>query len=180
MKRKTVFWFSFFVGPLILISYLRGVNAVSDPLVYWGDVSPSMQQFIVPWMFVAAVGYLLMWYQFFFGWTEAEVASLTWPGRPEDGKGTQRLLALYAAFLIPSLFWIDATRVYLESPSFVMAFITIGLLAIAGISSLGFGVLAWSSRQTLPNGNRVIIGSVLLSIQCTFWDAIYWVLMFPW
>ena len=120
MNRKTVFWFSFFTGPLILLSYIRGVNAVNDPLDYWGGVSSSMQQFIVPWMFVAAVGYLLMWYQFFFGWSEDEVATLQWPGREPDGKGTQRLLLLYAAFLIPSMLWIDATRMHLEGPSLLL------------------------------------------------------------
>ena len=180
MKRKTVFWFSFFTGPLILLSYIRGVNAVNDPLDYWGGVSSSMHQFIVPWMFVAAVGYLLMWYQFFFGWSEDEVATLQWPGREQDGKGTQRLLLLYAAFLIPSMLWIDATRMHLEGPSLLLTVVTIGLLVTAGIASVGFGVLAWSSRESLPHANRVVIGSVMLSIQCTFWDAIYWVLMFPW
>ncbi|HJM54926.1 MAG TPA: hypothetical protein QGI72_01625 [Poseidonia sp.] len=180
MKRKTVFWFSFFTGPLILLSYLRGVNAVDDPIAYWGDVSSSMQQFIVPWMFVAAIGYLLMWYQFFFVWSEDDVASLNWPGKEADGKGTQRLMLLYAAFLLPSMMWIDATRLYLEDPSFGLAALTIGILAMVGLASVGFGMLAWSSRQTLPNGNRVVIGSVMLSIQCTFWDAIYWVMMFPW
>ena len=180
MNRKTVFWFSFFTGPLILLSYIRGVNAVNDPLDYWGGVSSSMQQFIVPWMFVAAVGYLLMWYQFFFGWSEDEVATLQWPGREPDGKGTQRLLVLYAAFLIPSMLWIDATRMHLEGPSLLLTVVTIGLLVTAGIASVGFGVLAWSSRETLPHANRVVIGSVMLSIQCTFWDGIYWVLMFPW
>jgi hypothetical protein len=53
MKRTTLFWASMLIGPLILASYWRGVNAVDDPLVYWGDVPASMQSFIVPWMFVA-------------------------------------------------------------------------------------------------------------------------------
>ena len=79
MKRATVFWFTNLVGPLILASYWRGVGAVDDPLVYWGDVPPSMQSFIVPWMFVAAAGYLLMWQRFFFAWDEETVASCTGP-----------------------------------------------------------------------------------------------------
>ena len=39
MKRATVFWFTNLVGPLILASYWRGVGAVDDPLVYWGDAT---------------------------------------------------------------------------------------------------------------------------------------------
>ena len=78
------------------------------------------------------------------------------------------------------MLWIDATRMHLEGPSLLLTVVTIGLLVTAGIASVGFGVLAWSSRESLPHANRVVIGSVMLSIQCTFWDAIYWVLMFPW
>ena len=60
MKRKTVFWFTNVVGPLILLSYWRGVGAFDDPTVYWGDVPERMQTLIVPWMFVAAAGYLMI------------------------------------------------------------------------------------------------------------------------
>ena len=87
MNRRTVFWFTNIVGPLILLSYWRGVAAVNDPLVYWGEVPERMQSFIVPWMFVAAAGYLMMFHRFFFAWTEDEVASLHWPGKASDGKG---------------------------------------------------------------------------------------------
>ena len=161
-------------------SYIRGVNAVPDASVYWGGVPSGMQTLIVPWMFVAAAGFLLMLYQFFSGWTEEDVASLNWPGKSPDGQGTNRLMLLYASFLVSSMLWIDATRWHIEGPSFFTAAIVIGILAIAGIASVGFGVLAWSSRGRLENANRVMIGSVMLSIQCTFWDAIYWTLMFPW
>ena len=50
MNRRTVFWFTNIVGPLILLSYWRGVAAFDDPLVYWGEVPESMQSFIVPWL----------------------------------------------------------------------------------------------------------------------------------
>lgn len=180
MKRNVLFWLTFISGPFILLSYVRGVNAVDDATVYWGNVSPSMQSFIVPWMFVAAVGYLLMWYQFFFSWSEEDVASLQWPGREIDGNGTKRLALLYAAFILPAMLWIDATRWHIEDPAGYKAIIVIILLSITGIAAVGFGVLGWSSRQRLTNGNRIVIGSVMLSIQCTFWDAIYWTLNFPW
>ena len=107
MNRKFVFWSTFAVGPLILLSYWRGVSAFEDPVVYWGNVSSDMQSFIVPWMFVAAVGYLLMWHRFFFAWSEEDVARLHYPWQEEDGKGIQRLMILYAAFLLTSLVWID-------------------------------------------------------------------------
>ena len=78
------------------------------------------------------------------------------------------------------MLWIDATRWHIEDPARYKAIIVIILLSITGLAAVGFAVLGWSSRQRLSNGNRVVIGSVMLSIQCTFWDSIYWTLNFPW
>ena len=178
MNRRTVFWFTNIVGPLILVSYWRGVAAFDDPLVYWGEVPERMQSFIVPWMFVAAAGYLMMFHRFFFAWTEDEVASLHWPGKASDGKGVQRLFLLYAAFLLTSLVWIDLTRMYIEGPSAIKATAIVVALATAGLASVGFGVLAWPARERLGGANLAVAGSLMLSIQCMWWDAIYWVLKF--
>lgn len=178
MKRSTVFWFTTLVGPVILASYWRGVHAVDDPMVYWGEVSQGMQSFIVPWMFVAAVGYLLMWHRFFFAWSEEEVASLHWPWQEDDGQGVRRLMVLYTAFLLSSMMWIDLTRIYIDSPSLLSATLVIGVLWTAGLASVGFGVLVWPSRQRLPAAKVALAGCVMLSIQCTWWDATYWVTHF--
>ena len=178
MRRKTVFWFTNIVGPLILVSYWRGVGAFDDPTVYWGDVSEGMQSFIVPWMFVAATGYLMMFHRFFMAWSEEEVASLHWPWSSQDGRGVQRLMLLYAAFLLCSLVWIDLTRMYIEGPSTAGMVAIVAVLWTAGIASLGFGVLVWPSRDRLKGSNIVLAGCLMLSIQCTWWDAIYWVANF--
>ena len=180
MMRKTVFWFANIVGPLILVSYWRGVQAFDDPSVYWGNVPEGMQSFIVPWMFVAAAGYLLMMHRFFLAWTEEEVASLHWPWKENDGKGVQRLFTLYAAFLLTSLVWIDLTRIYIEGPSMLVAVAIVAVLWTAGLAAVGFGVLVWPARERLSGARIVLLGSFMLSIQCTWWDAIYWVLNFAW
>ena len=180
MNRRTVFWFTNIVGPLILVSYWRGVGAFDDPLVYWGDVPPSMQTFIVPWMFVAATGYLMMFQRFFFAWSEEEIAALHWPGGVADGQGVRRLFILYAAFLLTSMLWIDLTRTYILSPSTLGAVVVVVVLWIAGLASVGFGVLVWPSRHRLKGANIALAGCLMLSIQCTGWDAIYWVMNFGW
>ena len=180
MMRKTVFWFANIVGPLILLSYWRGVGAFDDPSVYWGNVPEGMQSFIVPWMFVAAAGYLMMFHRFFLAWSEEEVASLHWPWKENDGKGVQRLFALYAAFLLTSLVWIDLTRIYIEGPSMLVAVAIVAVLWTAGLAAVGFGVLVWPARERLSGARIVLLGSFMLSIQCTWWDAIYWVLNFAW
>jgi hypothetical protein len=67
---------------------------------------------------------------------------------------------------------------YIEGPSAIKAIAIVAVLATAGLASVGFGVLAWPARERLGGANRAVVGSVMLSIQCMWWDAIYWVLNF--
>jgi hypothetical protein len=90
------------------------------------------------------------------------------------------LAGLYAAFLLASLFWIDLTRLYLEGPSDVGAVTVVVVLWVAGLASVGFGVLVWPSRDRLVGARWALAGCVMLSIQCTWWDAVYWVASFGW
>ena len=108
------------------------------------------------------------------------MAGLHWPWGDDDGRGVQRLFGLYAAFLIASLVWIDLTRLCIESPSTFGMVLTIGVLWVAGLASVGFGVLVWPARERLASARTVVAGSVMLSIQCMWWDAIYWVVNFGW
>jgi len=48
------------------------------------------------------------------------------------------------------------------------------------LASVGFGVLVWSSRERLQGARLALAGCVMLSIQCTWWDAVYWVASFGW
>ena len=180
MKRKNVFWFANIVGPLILLSYWRGVGAFDDPTVSWGNVTERMQTLIVPWMFVAAAGYLMMFHRFFVAWSEEEVASLHYPWGENDGQGVRRLFVLYAAFLLTSMVWIDLTRLYIQGPSTLGAVAIVAVLWTAGLAAVGFGVLVWPSRDRLQGSKIALAGCVMLSIQCTWWDAIYWVMNFAW
>ena len=129
-------------------------------------------------MFVAAAGYLLMMHRFFLAWTEDEVASLHWPWSSDDGRGVQRLMMLYAAFLLCSLVWIDLTRMYIEGPSTAGMVAIVAVLWTAGAASVGFAVLVWPARERLEGATLAVAGSVMLSIQCTWWDALYWVMNF--
>lgn len=180
MNLTTAFWLTTLMGPLVLLSYVRGVMAVEDATVYWGDVSETMRSRIVPWMFVAGAGYLLMWHRFFFAWSEADVSTLHWPWQSPDGNGVQRLFVVWTVFLLASMIWIDATRLYIENPSTVRQVVVIVVLWAAGLASIGFAVLVWPQRAELPGASLAMAGSVMLAIQCLWWDAVYWVARFGW
>ena len=109
INRQTVLVFTFIFGPLVLVSYAYGVSHTDDTDALWGGVPVSWQTYIVPFMFVAAIGFLMYWWIAFFQLSEEDLASFRWPWRESDGNGLNRLLLSYALFLIPSALWLEST-----------------------------------------------------------------------
>ena len=66
INRQTVLVFTFIFGPLVLVSYAYGVSHTDDTDALWGGVPVSWQTYIVPFMFVAAIGFLMYWWIAFF------------------------------------------------------------------------------------------------------------------
>ena len=62
ISRKVVLGFTFVFGPLVLVSYAYGLSHVEDPNSLWGGVPLAWQTYIVPFMFIAAFGFLIYWY----------------------------------------------------------------------------------------------------------------------
>ena len=75
INRSFVLNFIFFFGPLVLVSYLYGFSHMDDPTVAWGGVPLSWQTYIVPFMFVAAFGFLMYWWIAFFQLDEKTLQS---------------------------------------------------------------------------------------------------------
>jgi hypothetical protein len=46
-------------GILVLLSYVYGLSKAEDKMVLWGGIPHSWIKFIVPWMFIAAIGWLI-------------------------------------------------------------------------------------------------------------------------
>ena len=90
IKKLFVQTFTIFAGLLVLVSYVYGVSKSSDPALLWGGVPLSWQSYIIPFMFVAAAGYVLYWGVVFFAIDESILESLTWPWAESDGNGARR------------------------------------------------------------------------------------------
>jgi len=57
----------------------------------------------------------------------------------------------------------------------------IGVLLLACIGNIMIGLLAYSAYvDEMPGGGKMLLGSILLGIQCVLFDGIYWNLKFPW
>ena len=181
ITRQSVLIFTFVFGPLVLVSYVYGVSHAEKPQDLWGGIPLSWQTYIVPFMFIAAAGFLIYWWIVFFQFDQDTFSSLHWPWGYSDGNGAIRLLLAYALVLIPSALWLESTLFHLSNNYSWTPVLVIGILMMVAIGNIMLGLLAYGAYQDGVNGSGLMmIGAVMLGIQCIVNDCILWSLKFPW
>ena len=181
VSREMIRIFTFIAGPLVLVSYALALSKMDDKTALWGGIPGSWITYIVPFMFLAAIGFLMYWWVALFQIEISVLESLRWPWGESDGNGARRLLFAYAMFLIPSMFWIDSTRMHINNDYAWTPFLVIGVLALASIGNIMFGLLAYGAYQDGVDGSGVmLLGSIFLGIQVIVNDLIVWSAKFPW
>jgi hypothetical protein len=110
------------------------------------------------------------------------IDQLRWPWQDSaDGKGANRLFLAYCVFLIPSMLWLESTLFHINNDYSWTPLLVIGVLTLASIGNIMYGLLAYSAYQDgLDGANMMLLGSVMLSIQCIILDGIVWNVKFPW
>ena len=181
ITRQLVLIFTFVFGPLVLASYVYGISHADKPQDLWGGIPLSWQAYIVPFMFIAAAGVLIYWWIVFFQFDQDTFSSLHWPWGYSDGNGAIRLLLAYALVLIPSALWLESTLFHLSNNYSWTPVLVIGILMMVAIGNIMLGLLAYGAYQDGVNGSGLMmIGAVMLGIQCIVNDCIIWSLKFPW
>ena len=75
-------------GILVLSSYVYGLSKAEDKMVLWGGIPHSWIKFIVPWMLIAALGWLIYWWTILYSVDASVIDQLRWPWQDSaDGKG---------------------------------------------------------------------------------------------
>ena len=171
-----------FFGSLVLISYAIGFSRTDDPMLLWGGLGENAWKFVVPFMLLAIIGFLIYWWTILISVDISVVRALRWPwSKQSDGKGANRLFFALLTFLIPSIFWLEATIFHMNNNYGWTPVLPIGILILAAIGNIMFGLLAFSAYQDDLQGSKLmLLGSVLLGIQCVIYDGIIWNAMFPW
>ena len=181
VSREFIRTFTFVTGPLVLLSYAYALSRLEDKMSLWGGIPVSWTTYIVPFMFLAAIGFLMYWWVALFQLDVAIFESLRWPWSESDGNGGQRLLLAYALFLIPSMFWIDSTMFHMNNSYSWTPYLVIGILALASVGNIMFGLLAYGAWQDGVDGAGImLLGSIFLGIQVILNDLIVWSAKFPW
>ena len=66
-------------------------------------------------MFVAAAGYLIMWYSVLFQMSAEDFENLRWTFSQNQGSGINMLAVAFVLFLIPSMLWLESTSFHLRT-----------------------------------------------------------------
>ena len=173
--------FTIVSGLIVLLSYIYGVSKSTDPTELWGGIPESWQRYIVPFMFVAALGYLIYWWIALYQLEISELENLRWPWSNSDGLGMERLLLAYALFLIPSALWLESTSYHLSNDLSWTPIIVVGTLLLASIGNVMLGLLAYGAYLDGVQGSQLmLLGAFMISIQCILNDLIIWSVKFPW
>ena len=163
-------------GVLVLGSYLVCfIQFPEERTNLWGEVPKKTQQKIVPFMLLAAAGYLITGWWF---WQIVEPNSVSFPG----GFSYVGVIAFFAILLALSTAWMPVSILAIKKRSNIWKNITIGILA--GVSIASCFILFLVCTATVET-NGISLGQVLaivgwsfLCFQTVFLDGILWVLKF--
>ncbi len=174
-------WFVVGAGPLVLVSYVVGIMRADDPEALWGGVDGTLRKITIPFMFVAAAGFLIAAYFLLFKWSPDTLAELHWPWAEADGRGMNRVLWAYAIYLIPSMLWLESTLLHLRFGTGATQALVIVVLTLVTVGLVMLGALAVGAMQDGVSGaGWVLAAVVMMAIQSTLNDNIIWVWKFPW
>lgn len=169
------------LGILVLLSYYIGLDQTNDPAVLWGGIPTSWTTLIIPWMFVAAAGFLIYYWKVLYNYTDRQLHSLHWPWMESDGKGNRRLFVAFTLFLIPSALWLESTRYHLNNSYNWTSILVVSILGLVALGNIIFILLAYGAvKDGIKDARTLLISSLMISIQVVFNDFILWSLKFPW
>ncbi len=181
ITRSTVRTCCFIFGPLVLISYLFTLSRMEDPAALWGGIPENLRGVNTACMFIAATGFIMMWWLFLYKWDSLVVESLSWPWSKSNSGGNARLLFGFLLVMVPSSLWIESTYFHISNDFSWTAYLVIGILILVSIGNILLGLIAFSAyKKGIKGANWALIGAGMLAIQVIINDAIWWTIKFPW
>ncbi len=181
VTRSWIRIFVFVAGPLVLLSYAYGLSRMEDKASLWGGIPSTWVPYIVPFMFLAAIGFLMYWWITLFQLDMDHLHSFRWPWSESDGNGMNRLFLGFALFLLASALWLESTLFHMSNDYSWTPFLVIGVLFVASLGNVLMGLLAYAAYQDgVPGAGLMLVGTIMLGIQVILNDLIVWSYKFPW
>lgn len=181
VSRDLIRMFTIVCGLVVLLSYIYGISKMEEPTKLWGGIPESWQSYIVPFMFVAAIGYLIYWWIALFQIEQMTLNALNWPWANGDDGGMKKLALAYLLILIPSSLWLESTNFHMSNSYSWTPILVVGTLFLVAIGNIMLGLLAYDAYlDGIEGSGWMIIGSLMLALQCIVNDLLIWSLKFPW
>jgi hypothetical protein len=182
LTRETVRLAIYITGPLVLASYALGISRMDNPNDLWGGIPESWRTLNVSCMFIAAIGFLIMWWFFLYRWDMALVETVQWPWTEGDNGGHARLLIAFLLVTIPSIFWLELTSLHMRTDADWTKWLVIFNLWLVCLGNILLGLFAWSAHQQGIESDSIwpVIGAFMLGIQVIVNDGIIWTIKYPW
>lgn len=160
-------------GPLVLWSYVWGLQNPPANGSIWGGVPEGLQPLYTVSMLCAATGF------FPFTWL---IGFRTDPSTARVGRfGYEIFAPLYALVLLCSAAWLPLTNVMIDSPSTGMWLAVRGVLFGAAAGSLGLAAAIARLDPRPSRGLRIaaLVGVTCFCFQTVVLDALVWPAFFP-
>ena len=182
IKRETIRMMLYILGPMVLVSYVIGVYRMDNPELLWGGIPESWQPLNVACMFIATIGFLIMWWHFLYRWDAAAVETVQWPWTNGNDGGHTRLLIAFLLILIPSCLWLELTAFHIRTDYSWTKWLVIGNLLLVCLGNILLGMFALSAHRNKIQPGTIwpIIGAMMFAIQVIINDGILWSLKYPW
>ena len=169
------------LGILVLASYVWGVSKMSSPKELWGGIPSSWQKKIIPFMFLAAIGFLVFWWITMYSLSVEELKQLRYPWSEDDNMGLTRMFWAYVAFLVPSMLWLESTRFHERTSYSWTPYLVTGVLACATFGNILLLLLGYSAyQQAFQGGDLMLLGMIALAYQVIINDLVLWTYKYPW
>ena len=180
--RETVRLAIYITGPLVLASYAFGISRMESPNDLWGGIPESWRTLNVSCMFIAAIGFLIMWWFFLYRWDMALVETVQWPWTEGNSGGHTRLMIAFLLVTIPSIFWLELTSLHMRTDEDWTKWLVIINLWLVCLGNILLGLFAWSAHQQGIESDSIwpVIGAFMLGIQVVVNDGIIWTIKYPW
>ncbi len=157
-------------GVLVIGSYVYGLlTHTGDINALWGGASEEFKIVNIPFMILAAIGFLGFTY---FILNKIDVGEVKIANR----FGFNLFYVIYTLILFPSAFWMPLTLAMISNPNDGIWIAIRLILAVVGVASLALLLVLISLRSKYTGITYwiAIIGAIAFSIQTFIFDTFLW------
>jgi FlaA1/EpsC-like NDP-sugar epimerase len=159
---------NFLGGTAVISSYILGLNSKNNGAnALWGGTPAFIRPIYTVSMVLAALGYFAFIYFILFKLNP-------------NFTSFKFLYFIFLGILLPSVFWMPLTNLFLSNPGNLLWFLIRFVLILVGISSLAlvWFLVSLYTKETGLTYKLAIIGSIYFAFHTALLDMILWPIFF--